>query len=185
MADPAYPHTEPAVSSGFVTAVAWIFIVLSGFGVVIALGQLLALLFWPPLVEVLDHYRDTAVAQGEAAAMSALVLDNLAWMMLSNLFVSMIVLIAAIGLLKRFNWARLLFVVMLGLIILWAAGSVFMLWQAAPFDAAAIAPAYQPALRTPGTGSLLFGTVFTLLVCLLIGWVIKRLCSARVRAEFQ
>ena len=164
---------------------AWIFIVVSGFSAAIALGQALALLFWPPLVEVIDQYQATAAQQGEAASLSAFILDNLAWMTLSNLFVSMIVLIAAIGLLKRFNWARLLFIVVLGLIILWAVGSLLLLWQTAPFDAPTTAAAYQPVFRGPSMASLLFGTVFTLLVCLLLGWVIKRLCSAPLRKEFQ
>ena len=185
MADPAYSTTGPAAPSRFVTGVAWIFIVISGFSVAIALGQALALLFWPPLVDVIDQYQATAAQQGEAATLAAFVLDNLAWMTLSNLFVSMLVLIAAIGLLKRFNWARLMFIVILGLMILWAIGSIFMLWQTAPFDAPAAAAAYQPVFRGPSMSSLLFGTVFALLICLLIGWVIRRLCSAPIRAEFH
>ena len=159
--------------------------VISGFGVAIALGQVLALLFWPPLVEVLDQYRETASTQGEAASLSAFVLDNIAWMTLSNLFVSMMVLIAAIGLLKRFNWARVLFVIILGLLILWALGSILLLWQAAPFATTAATAGYEPLIRGPTMPSLVFGTVISLLLCLLIGWVIKRLCSAGVRAEFQ
>lgn len=171
--------------SRFVTGVAWIFLILSGVSVAIALVQALALLFWPPLVDVLDQYRAVANQQGEAGELSGFVLDNLAWMTLSNLLVSMVTLIAAIGLLKRFNWARLLFIVMLGLIILWALGSVVMLWQAAPYQPAAGAGAYDPLMQGPSTPGLLFGTVLTLLFCLLLGWVIKRLCSARIRAEFQ
>lgn len=170
--------------SGFVTGVAWIFLILSGVSVAIALVQALALLFWPPLVDVLDQYRAVAGQQGEAGELSAFVLDNLAWMTLSNLLVSMVTLIAAIGLLKRFNWARLVFIGMLGLIMLWALGSVLMLWQAAPFQTAGAA-AYEPLMQGPTMPGMMFGTALTLLFCLLLGWVIKRLCSARIRAEFQ
>lgn len=185
MVDSPYTEDAPLARSGLVSGVAWLFILLAGFGVVVGLAQALAMLFWPPLVDVLDQYRDTAAQQGEAAQLSGFVLENLTWMVLSNLLISMLVLIAAVGLLKRFNWARWLFIVMLVLLILWGLGTTVALWQAVPYASTGAAAAYDPALAGASAPTLWLGSGLMLLLCAALGWLIWRLCSARVRAEFH
>src|SRR5690242_17763652 len=104
--------TEDRNQSTFVTVVAWIFIVISGFGTVIAILQ---------NVMVQTVFRDSGMAQAMQTPppgtppLSAFMAMHLPWVFFAFLLISTFTLISSVGLLKRRNWARLSFV---GLMVL-------------------------------------------------------------------
>lgn len=107
--------------------------------------------------------------------------------MFVNVLVSAVLLVAAVGLLRRLNWARLLFIGLMLMGIVWAAGSFILVIQADPLSAALqdVPPEYQPAMAGARTPSLLAGGLFTLLFCGLLGWIAWRLSAQDVARQFQ
>jgi hypothetical protein len=106
----------------------------------------------------------------------------------SFLVVSAITLISAIGLLKRKNWARLIFIGVMVFGILWNVASVVL-----PFY---MFSSFQPPMpeRTPADFRDSFDlmwkvmTAFTVLIAVvfagLFAWIIKRLVSHDIKQEF-
>lgn len=177
---------QPAATR-FVNIVAWLFILLAGGAVILGLIQNLIIHFWPPLAGVINHYENTAGGSNGEFAWQAGILRNIEWVLAASLLSSLIMLTAAIGLLKRMNWARLLFVVMLGLGVLWLAASFVALLVGDPFGAglADVPAEYQPAIASLRTQSRWVSGLFSLLLCLLLGWIIWRLCSKEVAVQFR
>lgn len=171
--------------SSFVTVLAWIFIVLSGFATMISILQ--NIMVW-------TMFRQPEVAQAIAAqpqdvpSYAAFMMGHFQWFFLAFLLVSATTLVSSIGLLKRMNWARLVFVGLMVLGIAWSLGGLviqfsmfgFMREQ---FDAApksADMPNMQPILIAMTVVSVLFAVGFSVLW----GWIAKRLLSREIKAEF-
>jgi hypothetical protein len=169
-----------------VTVIAWIFILLAGFATLIAILQniMIALIF--------------PVAEMQAAATQAKNQPGVPWFaswMFSHfqvffllfLVVSASTLTASIGLLKRRNWARLLFVTLMALGILWnIAGLVLMFFFFSSFSD--VVPANQQAADHFDVMVKIMFAVNGLMVVAFIwlfGWIIKRLVSEDIRREFS
>lgn len=172
--------------STFVTVLAWIYICLSGMSVLISLVQNIA-------VSVLfDQARlDQAAMQAAAPNLPPFVpflLQHFQLFFLAFLLVSIATLAISIGLLKRMNWARLCFVGLMAMTIVWNLGGLvlqfFMLSSMRQMMAEAAAqggPDMQPIL-------ILFaavGIVFALGFSALWAWIAKRLLSPAIAAEFR
>jgi hypothetical protein len=182
MAIPEATQPDPADQrSDFVTVLAWIFIALSGFATMISALQ--NLMVW--LVFPLDRMRELqaeAAAQGMPAIPAALFGHIELWFG-GVLAVSAVTLAAAIGLLRRKNWARLLFIAILALMIAFNLVALPMQWMI--FDG--IPQVEHPELRGFGTMLLvmqIFSTILAAGFCVLFGWIIKRLLSPAIRREF-
>lgn len=99
-----------------------------------------------------------------------------------------VVLITAVGLLKRKEWARRLFIGLLGVGILWSVAvlifnaGAFQLSFETPADIAAEVRARHEAVVA--IVSALF-VLMTIGVVLLSGWIIKRLTSSAITKEFH
>ena len=174
-----------ASRSGFVTALAWVFIVLSGFATVISILQ--NIMVW-------TMFRQPEVAQAMAAqpqgvpAFAAFMLGHFQWFFLAFLLVSSTTFVSSIGLLKRMNWARLMFVGLMLLGIVWSLGGLVIQFdmfgfmreqfEAAPKQEGM--PDMRPFLIAMGVVSVLFAIGFSVLW----GWIAKRLLSREIRAEF-
>jgi uncharacterized protein (DUF486 family) len=171
-------NTTPAApQSTFVTVLAWLAICLNGFGVAIALMQNVMVNFLMP----------TMIAnspQGAAAAFPLSVFRVLALLFLAILA---FMTYAGYGLLKRRNWARRTFVVVCALGIAWSA--LCMLMFALGFGLGRFPPsgpaAPPPNMKAVFTTVMVMTSVLTIGMCILFGWIIKRLRSATVRAEFS
>jgi predicted membrane channel-forming protein YqfA (hemolysin III family) len=145
--------------SVFVTVVAWLGIVSSGFSVLIAVLQVVMIATTPSFG---GHFF------GE---MAVFVLPMYAVMILG--------LLASIGLLRRKNWARLTIVALLIAGVLYFAGSVFYQWsffgsvtsQDAEFARMARVMSYFMLVMAVGFAAL-------------AAWLVAKLCSKKVRAEF-
>ena len=176
--------SEDRKQSTFVTVVAWIFIALSGFGTVISILQ---------NIMVQTVFRSPEVSQAMQAPppgappFAAFLATHFQWFFLAFLLVSAFMLASSIGLLKRHNWARLSFIGLLSLAILWQVGGLalqFFMFSSMreQFSAAAVqgGPDMGPFFVAIAAVSVLFAVGFSVL----FGWIIKRLLSPAVAAEF-
>jgi hypothetical protein len=168
--------------SGFVTGLAWTFIALAGFATLIAVMQniMIALIFPAEAMREAGNAQDVPVFVRFMFAHPQLIFA-------SFLALSAVTLIAAIGLLKRKNWARLIFIGIMGLGILWNLASVvlpfFMFSSIPPM------PEHTPSdFRDNFDLMWKVMTAFTVVMALafagLFVWIIKRLISDDIRKEF-
>jgi hypothetical protein len=168
--------------SGFVTGVAWTFIGLAGFATLIAVLQniMIGLMFPAEAVRAAENAKDMPAFARVMFSHPQLIFGTF-------LVVSAATLVSAIGLLKRRNWARLVFIGIMALGILWNAASVAM-----PFFIFTSIPSMPE--NTPadfrGNFDLMWKvmTAFTVLMAIafagLFGWIIKRLVSRDIKREF-
>ncbi|WP_426662208.1 hypothetical protein [Rhodanobacter aciditrophus] len=178
----------PPLRSTFVTVLAWVFIGLSGFATAIAVLQNL-MLQWLFLPAMQQAQQQAPLPPGLPAPMQW-TFGHFAWFFRAFLLVSALTLVAAVGLLRRHGWARRLLVGLLGFAIVyqllglawqwWFMGSMqgFMQASGAPADMTATMHGFIRALQV-------FGTLMALGLCVLFGWILRRLCSPRVRDEFR
>ena len=171
----------PVVRSNFVTVLAWIFIVIAGFMTLIALLQNIVLALVFPL--------DQMHANMDAAKMPAFyafVFDHFRWVFFAFLLVSAAMLAAAVGLLRRWNWARLLFIAILCLGIVWNIGSIILqqvMLSSLPMPAKA-PPDFADSFNAMSKVIIVFGALMAIGFSVLYGWLIRRLASPAIRAEF-
>jgi len=172
--------------SSFVTGLAWTFIGLAGFSTLIALLQniMIALVF--PMEEMRTAVRESEKAQ-PMPGVFRFMFQNFQYLFAGFLVLSAATLVAAIGLLKRKNWARLIFIFIMALGILWNLASLAMPFLMDSMMAEIPAP---PQSDFHDNFKLMWNImiVFTVVMCLafagLFAWVIKRLTSAEIRNEF-
>jgi hypothetical protein len=166
--------------SRFVTATAWIFIVIAALGSLSALvqnaatGSLLAV----------------PVARQPLPLVTGLLIGYLPWVMGAALAMSLATLAAAVGLLLRLEWARRVFI---GLLVVAIVANLAGLWlQHEVVQALVTATLRRGTLPLEAAGvfggfvtaSQVMGVVVTLSACALLAWIIRRLMSPMVRQEF-
>jgi hypothetical protein len=169
--------------SFFVTATAWVFIVLAAFACASALVQNAAVASLMPSLQ-----------PGRGAAplplLTGLLLGYLPWVVGAGLVVSLATLASAIGLLLRLDWARRAFIGLLGVAIvanllgLWLQNEVV---QSVVSSTLSIAPIPSQVLGVFGgfvTAARVMAFLMTLGACTMLAWIIGRLMSASVRQEF-
>ncbi|MFH1228182.1 MAG: hypothetical protein V1701_09815 [Planctomycetota bacterium] len=165
-------HTEssPKTKSAFVTVMAWFCIVIFGF---MAFGLLIQNI----LLSIFDVFSklDQAIASPELAGLSSaaimFVFKHLQPFLLSALVFSIAMFGISIGLLRRNNPARILFIIALGL----TAASNWLM------------PFYAEAFRSPQMDrrfNLIFIIITAGVITGLHGWIIYKLVSANIRREF-
>ena len=171
--------------STFVTVLASVFIALSGFGTIISILQnvMIQTIFNRP-----EFNKTLRSLPPDAPPFAAFMMGHFQLFFLGFLLVSLFMLISSIGLLKRWNWARLSFVGLMLLAIIWqlvGLGMQFFFFSSLPeqFSAAATqsGPNMWPFVVAIGVMSALLGAG----LCVLFGWIIKRLMSAPIAAEFH
>ena len=164
--------------STFVTVVAWIFIVLSGYAVAVSLLQnvMVHLVFKQEAIPPMNH--DMPVA-------ASFMFDHMQLVVFAILLVFITGLIASIGLLKRKNWARIIFIVFLSLGILWSLSTIVL--QAVFFSSMPEMPhgPRREGFQAMQTIMQWFLAVFAIGTVVLFGWIVKRLTSEPVRREFM
>ena len=178
--------TETPKRSSFVTVLAWIFIALSGFGTFIGIVQnvLVQTVFLPAMERA-----QPSMPPG-MPAISVFMFNHLGAIFLAFLLVSAFVLICSIGLLRRWNWARLCFAGIMLLGIVWSVGGVVMQF----FMFSSMQNTMQQQLQDmPDAPDLSYfvmvifvlSAVFSIGFSVLYGWIAKRLLSAPIAAEFR
>lgn len=171
--------------SSFVTVLAWIFIALAA---------------WSTLISVLQNVMVYAISPADLVAASAsrganplppifdFMLRHMRVLLLAFLFASIATLVAAIGVLKRKNWARVVFVGGLTLGILWNVGG-FVLQQFLLSSMTALPPdvptEFRAAFDQMAFAIRVVSAVLMLGLSVLFAWLIKRLLSPTIREEFS
>jgi hypothetical protein len=184
------PGIQAPPRSSFVTVVAWIFIVLSGFSTLIGALQNLMIRSMP-FDQLNSALQDSTAAQLPAPA--RVMFSHFQLFFLVTFLLSLLMLISSIGLLRRHNWARLVFIGLLVLGIIYLLGGLFLQQSfmssfnrsfsaAAPQDSLFRANAQQ--FESLFTAMRVFMIVFSLGIASVFGWIVARLASAKVRTEF-
>jgi hypothetical protein len=167
----------------FVTAVAWVFIVLAALTSASALVQNAAVASLMP--ELTAHGTSHALP-----LLSGLLVGYLPWVVGAGLIVSLATLASAAGLLLRLDWARRVFI---GMLVLAIVANLLGLWlqhevvQAVVSNTLSEAELPSQVLGVFGgfvAAARVMAVVVTLIACGLLGWIIRRLMSPAVRQEF-
>lgn len=187
------PPTLARPRSTFVTVVAWVFIILSGFTALISLLQNLMVAYMPR-----DLF-DTAMQDSTFARVippaARFMFSHFQLLLLCMFILVALMLAASIGLLQRRNWARLVFIGLLGLGILYnLAGLVlqqsmlssmtaqFPLDSAVSADSNLRSTVQQFDEMMAGFRVVMY--VVTIGFVALFGWIIAKLVSRPIREEF-
>src|SRR5438067_5343036 len=121
----AYPtDTQVPPRSSFVTVVAWIFIVLSGF--VTLVGALQNLMIRSMPFDQVDSVLRDSTAASQFPPAARFMFSHFRLLFLAAFLLSLVMFVASWGLLRRRNWARLIFSGMLVLGILYVVAGLFI-----------------------------------------------------------
>jgi hypothetical protein len=182
------PQWAPACTprSNFVTVTAWIFIGLSTFSTLISVLQniMITVMFsaqggFPP-----------PEAQQHMPPLFAFLFSHMRLYFLAFLVVSAATLLASIGLLMRRNWARIAFIGILALGIVWNIGGlVLQQWLASSMleiNREMRPPAeFEAVMRGMMIAIRIFSALFAIGLSVLFGWMIRQLRSTAIAAEFR
>ena len=160
----------------FVTATAWVFILLG------MMASLSALVQNAMLASVLPVPVNSGVM--------GLLMDYLPWVVGTGLVMSLATLASAIGLLLRLDWARRTFITLLAIAIvanllgLWLQQEMMQSVISNTLGSVALPPQALGVFGGFVTAVRVMAVVVTLGACALLGWIIRRLMSPGVRQEF-
>lgn len=169
--------------SRFVTATAWVFILLGAIASISAVLQNAAVASLVPSVQ-------GGAEQGALPLLTGLLIGYLPWVVGTGLVVSLATLASAVGLLLRLDWARRAFI---GLLAFAIVANLLGMWLQQEVLQSVVNNTLQSvslparALDVFGgfvTAARVMASLITLLACSLLGWIIRRLMSSAVRQEF-
>jgi len=176
-------NLPPGQRSTLVTGVAWTFIVLGGFAAFVCLMQIIM------IAVIFPHGVMPRVAsQGDALVgeFARLIFNHIQMIFLSLLLVFATTFAAAAGLLKRENWARMVFIGLMGLGIAWNVASIILVYYFLPsMSEADLPPALQAQFNIMRDIAVVFSLAMFCGFVGLFGWIVRRLRSDEVRREFS
>ena len=183
--------TQVPARSSFVTVVAWIFMVLSGFATFVGALQNLMIRSMP--FDQFNTILQDSTAASQIPGPARFMFSHFQLFVLVTFIFSLLMFVSSLGLLRRRNWARLVFMglLVLGIVYMLAGLFVqqsFMSSFNTSFGAAtqqdSVFRATTDQFRSMLTAMRVFMIVFSLGIAGLFGWIVARLSSAKVRAEF-
>lgn len=187
----------PPFRSTFVTVVAWIFIGIAGFISLFALLESVMLqMVILPLMQ--QHAFPIQPLPPNMPMLSAWWLAHVVWICRIAFLLALVMLTAAIGLLFRKEWARRLLIGFMLLGILCKCAATVMQWW---IPLSTYTNLQLPSNTSPETVEMMqsfasmmqhvlvvmriFSVISAIIVSVLLGWIIRRLSSRPIRAEFQ
>jgi hypothetical protein len=179
------PITGQTSPSTFVTVLAWIFIVGAGLATFVSLLQALMFAFLfagdrPPPMPPATSQQMPAIAR--------LFFESPYLFFLLFWSVAVATLVAAIGLLRRRNWARVAFVGLMLLGVVWNLGGLWFqqqMFAAFPKPPGNAGPDFASEFETMANIVRVGSAVFAVAIAALFAWIAKRLMSPAIRAEFE
>ena len=188
MPAPATTATQSPSRSTFVTIVAWTFIAIAGFASLIAVIQALMFVFIFPV----DQFPPPESVKGleEMPAFFRFMFHHMKWFFAFFWTLSVVTLVCAIGLLLRRNWARLAFVAIMAIGIVWNLSGIWLQGQImSSFPKPPVhdprAAEFQAGFETMMTIMRFAMAAFAIAISALFAWIIKRLLSRSVKVEFD
>lgn len=142
-------------------------------------------LFFP-----LSEMQDQAEASSELPWIVRLIFANIQLYFAGFFVVSVVTLIASVGLLRRWNWARLTFIGLMVLGIFWNIGSLLvqqLMFQSISFPSPRTDAPHEFSRNFEAMATVLqvFSVVMAVALSALFGWIIWRLASKPIAAEFR
>lgn len=177
---------RPPAKAGFVDTLAWIFIVLAGFATFISVLQNVMIATMFPLDKVHETVNSPG-AQKQMPALFRFLFNHFQLYFAAFLVLSAVTLASAVGLLKRKNWARMVFIVLMALGIAWNVAGVVLqqvIVSSFPTFPGASPTEFRDRFETMLTLIRIFSVLMTVGMSVLFGWIIKRLVSPEIRGEF-
>jgi len=177
--------TQTLSKSTFVTTLAWVFIVLSGFATLISIAQNI-------MIQTMFNDADLSGALGtsqqspDVPAAASFMASHFKVVFASFLLLFTTTLVSSIGLLKRRNWARWIFISLMALGIVW--NVLGLVLQFVMFSSIPVPPvtSQDPVpFKSMFIVIMILSTAMAIGVSALFGWIIKRLISQPVIAEFE
>lgn len=161
----------------FVTVLAWVFIVGASLTSFASIMQVV-------MISMLFRGNEFAILPPDAPVVAVLVARYFHLLVYCICALSFFALGTSVALLKRKNWARLAFIFLLSLGIIWQVGALavqyFMLSQmpAAPVDVRA------DEFERMSNIVQVFGLVIVFVIVLVFVWIIKKLAMQPIKGEF-
>lgn len=173
----------PTQRSSFVTTLAWITIVPAALGVVISTLQNI---FFFTLMPVDQMPMPSGLQMDQMPAFVTFMFAHMRALFVAFWLMTVVSLVSGIGLLRRKEWARLFFIALMGLSIVWNIAGVFI--QQSFFSAI---PSMADAPPEFGAQfESMASTMWVVSIAMAVGfsavsvWLIWRLMSAPIKAEF-
>jgi hypothetical protein len=177
------PQSTPRARSSFVTVVAWIFIVLAGFTTLISVLQNIMVHTVFPADQMQEAMNAAKAQQPPMPPVFAFLFGNFKLFFAAFLILSVAMLTSSIGLLRRKNWGRIMFIALMAFGIAWSVvGLVLQYFMIGAMTE--IQPAGAPEFRSFANVMLIFSSVIAIGIAVLFGWIIKRLVSPAIKQEF-
>jgi hypothetical protein len=186
---------SPARST-FVTVVAWIFIGIAGFTSVFALME--SVVMQMVVLPLRQQNAFPTLLPANMPALSIWLFAHILWICGVAFFLALAMLIAAIGVLFRKEWARRLLIGFMVLGILYKCAATIMQWMVplsaytnfplpphTPPETMATMQSFMSMMQSFIVVMRFFSIISAIVVSVLLGWIIRRLSSERIRAEFQ
>lgn len=183
----ALPESAPANRSTFVTALAWSFIVLAALSVLFGLIQFLLVQLFVDQ-EALRAGMRTEHSRNELPGAVRFTLANIRLLTTIVLGSSVLLLVAAIGLLGRRNWARWLFIGFMGLaaaghLAPLAGGAGLLEWTAGLLAGAP--GGVQASMQGFIQGAWLVFAFLSVALAAVFAWIIWKLMTPPISDEFR
>lgn len=180
------PDSKPQLRSSFVTVLAWIFLVITGFATFISVLQNVMITFFFPIDEMQAGV-PSAKGSENLPAFAQFMFSHMRHFFAAFLVLSATMFVSAIALLKRKDWARIAFVIFLTLGIIWNIGGLFLqsaILSSVPQMPSNAPPEFRAQFESMATVMLVASSLFAIACSVLFAWLIKRLVSPSIRAEF-
>ena len=181
------PSGSTVPRSSFVTSLAWTFIVLAGLTTLIAVVQNLMIGMMFPAPEQFEGAMRQSHGSQAVPPFVIFMFRHFRLLFASFLAVSALMLVASVGLLKRRNWARLVFIGLLVLGVVWNVAGAFLPYfvlPSFPQPPATAPPELQANFKVMTNIVMGITVVVALVFAGLFAWLARRLMSAEVRREF-
>jgi hypothetical protein len=158
--------------SSFVSVLAWIVMILSGYSTLKALWITVMISTMYP-----RDLLDAAEKNQDSSSPAAFMTSHIRLYFGAYLVISAVTFASSVGLLKRRNWARVLLICLMTFFIVFNIGSVVS--HVPEFSAA-----FQEPGEYPNAPMIIFSAGMNVAASVLCAWIVKRLTSGALRSEF-
>ncbi|HKS06915.1 MAG TPA: DUF2127 domain-containing protein [Gemmatimonadaceae bacterium] len=190
MSAPVFAEAEPVPRSSFINVLAWVFIVLSGLGTLVSALQNVMIRTMP--FERFDETMGDSTAAALIPASARFMFEHFRLLAFIAFVFMLAQFVASVGLLRRRNWARQMFMGLLICDIAYVFSGVFLQQSmmssvTETIRTAAAADTLSLNIDDLTTGfaiARIVAFVFAFAVASVFGWIVYKLASPRIRAEF-
>jgi len=168
--------------SSFVKVLAWFLIVINGLGVLIGIAQNIMLQTFMKDAKFQNSMQEMNGQDSGFPPLMSSMFEHMDLMVMGTLALAIVAFVASIALLKRKNWARLFFIVLFSLAIVWSLISFYMQYDLmSSMSAGQDVPANFATMQN--TMMMVSGAISLALIALYV-YLIKRLRSESIKSEF-